>query len=883
MSLAIHSYLPLLLLIGLVPFIILLGRPRMARFPAWLRRAAIATRVSIVVLVVLSLTRPMLGTESDARSVIFAVDRSDSVSRASQEAADSYVAGAIRSLAARQNAGVVSFGRSTAIERPLEGVGAPGQVVQVPSDGTDLGEAIRLARSMFPRTGAKRIVLLSDGRENLGAVEPEIRAAIQAGVQIAIAPQTNPAPEEVLVEAVEVAPQIREGDALDIVVAVGATVSTRANVRLWLDGRLISDQAVDLSPGSNRFTASQANLKKGFHTLWARVEAERDTFGQNNELSAYTVVKDRPRVLIVAPTELEVRPLRDALVASEIQVEVRQTQAITPKLSAMRRYDGLIIANTAATAFSLDQQRTVRAFVQTLGGGLVVIGGENSYGLGDYARTPIADALPVNMNIPGKRDRGSVAMVLIIDKSGSMDMREDGTTKMHMAREAASLALESLDPADRIGVLVFDTQPRWSVAPRQLGTGPDLELVRERIRAIDASGGTEIFPALDVGFRAIRDLPSRYKHIILLSDGRSLSNADYDRLISQMRQASITLSSIAIGSDADVALLSDLARQGEGRYYFVDKARDIPVVTTKEARIASGSPVVEGQVSPKVLSPSPVLKAIAPPSIPALSGYLVTTIKDQAQTVLAPNDVRADPILAQWQYGLGRSVAWTSDLGKKWAGSWQDWPDYRRFWSQVVRWTLPAPVDPNIQVSTSHDGTNALVRVDAVDDDGGFRDGQDIRLNLQGADLRITEQRLRQVGPGRYETQVRLLQPGVYSVEAVLYEADRPSRVETYGLTVPYPAEYRAFGNDDIALNRIAAMTGGRVLRDPRASFIPDGLKYQGFDWHPLWPYLLGLALLLFPLDIAMRRLQVPADQVARWIRGLGRLIPRPADAGGAG
>lgn len=854
----------LLLLIPLLPMFFVLGRPRMARLPRWLRRAALGTRLAIVTLIVVALAQPLLGRTSDAVSVVFAVDRSDSVSAESRQAADAFVGQALQQVGEGRRAGVVGFARESTVERPLVGGDAPVQRVQVRPDGTNVAEALRLARSMLPRFGGKKIVLLSDGRETLGRADDEARAAANAGVQVAVVPLTGSQPPEVLIESLEMPSQIREGESVDTVVSVGATVETDATLRLWLDGKMISEQQVRLTPGSNRFTASQQSLKKGFHTFWARVESATDTFKENNELSGFTVVKDKPRVLMVAPNESEGKELRDALNASDIQVELRPPSFIPPRLSAMKRYDALILTNVPSSAFTLDQMKTIQGFVQTLGGGLLALGGENSFSLGDYAKTPLADVLPVTMNVPGKRDRGSVSLMLIIDKSGSMDMREEGVTKVQMAREAAQLALDSLSETDRIGVLAFDTQSRWVVQPRPLGTPREADQVRERIRTIEASGGTEIYPALEMGLKAIKDAPGKYKHIILLTDGRSLSSADYDRLIAQMRQEAVTLSTIAIGSDADTQLLEGLAKQGEGRYYYVERARDIPKVTTTEAKIASGSPIVEGDIQPKVLAPSPIVRAIAPASLPRLGGYLVTSVKENAQTVLAPDEVRADPILAQWQYGLGRSVAWTSDVKPKWAGAWLTWVDFKKFWAQAARWVMPAPSDPNLQVSTALDGSNLIVRVDAVDDEGNFRDSQDLRVTILGQSFQANDQPMRQVAPGRYELVATVEEQGVYSVDVNQVENGKVVRTESTGVVVPYPAEYRYFGVDDSYLGRLAGMTGGKILRDPRAAFQTDGLRFQGQDWTPLWPWLLGAAMVLFPLDIAMRRLQVPTEVVAR-------------------
>jgi Ca-activated chloride channel family protein len=864
----------LVLLPILLPLFFFLGRPRMARLPSWLRRAALGTRLTIVTLFVLGLAQPLWGRTSEAVSVVYALDRSESVSPEARAQAETFVNQAIGQLNDKHRAGVVGFGRDTAVERPIEGPNGIWQRPEIRGDASDLGEAIHLARSMFPRTGGKRIVVVSDGRENAGHAEEEARAAVNQGVQLSVVPLGGEQPPEVLIEALEIAPQIREGDQADVVIAVGATVETDATLRLWLDQKLISEQQVKLTPGSNRFTAGQSNLKKGFHSFWARVEAASDGFAENNELSGFTVVKDKPRALLITQTPADVRELRDALTGSDMQVDVQPPTFIPPRLSTMKRYDALIISNVPSSAFTLDQMKTIQGYVQNLGGGLLMLGGENSFSLGEYAKTPLADVLPVTMNVPGKRDRGSVALMLIVDKSGSMDMREEGTTKMQMAREAAVLALDSLDPSDRIGVLTFDTQSRWSVQMRQLGQVGEANFVKERIRAIEASGGTEIYPALDQGFRAIREQPARYKHIILLSDGRSLSAADYDRLLANMRQDAVTLSTIAIGSDSDTQLLEELAKQGEGRYYYVDKARDVPKVTTKEAKIASGSPIVEGQIQPKVLAPSPILKAIAPTSIPQIGGYVVTSIKDQAQTVLAPDEVRADPLLAQWQYGLGRSVAWTSDVKQKWASAWLTWGDFKKFWAQAVRWTMPAPSDPNLQVLTTQEGPNVYVRADALDDEGAFQSGQDIRVTVLGQAYQANEQPMRQIAPGRYEFVAPVEEPGVYSVDVSTFQSGRATRTESTGFVVPYPAEYRYFGADETFLSRLAAITGGRILRDPRASFSPDGLRFQGLEWTPLWPLLIAAALVLFPLDIAMRRLQVPTELFARAVGRWLALVP---------
>lgn len=860
-----------LLALLFLPFFFVVGWPRLRRLPAWMRRSAMGLRLLIVTLFVLSLAQPLLGRASDDVSVVFALDHSASVSPETRAQAEAFIQQALAQVDEKHRAGLVVFGQESIVRRSIDGAQVTAPTLEPEGSATNLADALRLSRSLLPLRGGRRVVLMSDGRQNVGLADEEARLAASSNVQVSVVPLGPGNRPEVLIENLDVAPQIREGDTLDIRMSVQSTVETNATIRLWMDQRLISEQPINLKVGANPFNASQSGLKKGFHSFWARVETATDTFSENNEVAAFTVVKDRPRVLLIAVNEADGRDLRDALAANDIQVDLRPPSVIPPRLSLMKRIDSVVLINVPASAMTLDQMKTLQGYVQTLGGGLTVVGGEQAYSLGDYAKTPLADILPVNMNVPGKRDRGSVAMVLVVDKSGSMDMRDNAVTKMQMAREAAAMAMDSLDPADFVGVVTFDTTPRWHVPVRQVSNG--VAEIKQRIGSIEASGGTEIYPALDLAHKAIRETRAQYRHVILLSDGRSLSNADYDRLVAQMRADGITLSTIAIGSDADQALLDSLAKQGEGRYYYVDKAVDIPKVTTREAKIASGSPIVEGQAKPVFTSPSPIIRNIAEASIPIVTGYNVVTAKETAQVVMIPDKERSDPLLAQWQFGLGRSVAWTSDSKNKWTSEWLAWADYRRFWGQLVRWTMPAPSDPNLQTVAVVDGTNVTVRVEALDDDGGFRDLQDIRVTVLGPTLQLTDQPARQVAPGRYELSFEAADIGAYSIDATQLENGKPVRTESTGFAISYPAEYRFLGSDDSVLNRIAAMTGGKILRDPRGVFSPDGLKFQGDTWVALWPWLLAAALVLFPLDIAFRRLQVPTELAFRWLRrGLFRI-----------
>jgi len=340
--------------------------------------------------------------------------------------------------------------------------------------------------------------------------------------------------------------------------------------------------------------------------------------------------------------------------------------------------------------------------------------------------------------------------------------------------------------------------------------------------------------------------------------------------LTNIEQDRITLSTIAIGSDADLKLMQMLAQRGKGKYYYTEQAAQIPEITTRETRVVSGSSTVESIFQPQVASASPLLESVVASSLPSLDGYVVTTPRTGAQVALQSD--RRDPILVHWNYGLGRVVAWTSDLSSQWAKDWLSWPGLDQFWSQVVDWGLRSPNDPDLQASYSVNGNLVDFKVDVVNDLGVFQDGLDMRARVPTADGKTTEVRLSQTRPGRYETQFSIQKAGAYPIDIVQYSGSQVTRTESTGVVLSYPSEYRDFGVNGPNLAAVAAVTGGRVLHSPAESYDREGLDFQGQDAIPLWPWLLLLAALLFPVDVAIRRLRVdPIDLVGRgWTGGLG-------------
>jgi uncharacterized membrane protein/uncharacterized protein YegL len=547
--------------------------------------------------------------------------------------------------------------------------------------------------------------------------------------------------------------------------------------------------------------------------------------------------------------------------------------AIPSNLSSMKSYDSLVLVNTPATAFTLDQTKTIAGFAHDLGRGLVVVGGSNTFGQGKYEGTPLGDALPVMSGVPGNIETGSTALLLVIDKSGSMDENEGGVRKMSMANKAAQLAIGLLAPNDDIGVEAFDTEGTMVVPVQKVGQGAHRSQLQSVVGQVTASGGTDIFTALTLAYQQIHTSSAQYKHIILMSDGNSLTDSDYDPLMRKIQDEKITLSTIAIGSDSDKNLMQKLSTKGGGSYYYTEDANKIPEITTKETRVVRGSARVDASFQPQVVSPSPLLESLAGRDLPNLDGYVVTT--PRRNTTVALQSDRHDPILAHWNYGLGRVVAWTSDFTPTWGQHWIGWANFKRFWSQAFDWSMRPAGDPNMQFSYSGTGDVVDFRADVVNDSGVFQDLLDLRARVTGQDGQPVEVPMTQVRPGRYTAQFSIGKPGAYPLHIVEYDAQhKVTRDVTTGIVVPYSAEYRDFGINQEKLASVAAATGGRVVQRPEDAYNRSGLEFIGTESRQLWPYLLALAALLFPADVAIRRLRVdPVNLVWRgWRGGRGQL-----------
>ncbi|HEX9370344.1 MAG TPA: VWA domain-containing protein, partial [Roseiflexaceae bacterium] len=651
----------------------------------WLRHGragapALALRLLTVALLVVALADPLLGRSAPAQgALVVLLDQSDSLGDAGKAALSAQAERLVSDHGGP--ASVIAFGANAVGEPP--GVTGPDPTLR--ADNTDIAAALRAARGALGEGGG-RVVLLSDGGQTRGDA---LAAARSLGVPVDTLAYAPPARPEIWIAAVDAPQTLRADEEFSITVVVGSSAAAAARLELMEDGRQMAAQQVDLTPGENRFTYQSRAGQPGIARFQATVAGQPDTFAQNNVGAATALIAPQPRVLLVESRAGAASRLRAALRRAGVQADVRRSGDLPARLSELDDYEGVVLIDVPAGDLTLDQMATLREFVRSEGRGLVATGGRSSFTLGAYKDTPLEEALPVAMTPPPRPERPPVTMLLIVDHSLSMG-GTDRVSKLDMAKESALLATEALRQDDRIGVLAFDDQQAWAVDFQTIGAGLSLAQVQERISGITLGGGTDICAALDRGLTALARQPGKVRHAVIMTDGQSFPNdrcGPYAALIERARAQNITLSAIAIGEDADTRLLPDLARWGAGRYHFAAQPEDIPRLTLIESQIASAEPQIEGDFRANLAAPHPLLRDFTPNQIPRLGGYVGTTIKPEAELVLkSPED---DPVLATWQYGLGRAVAWTPSVDAPWAELWPNWPEYGKFWAQIIRYTLP--------------------------------------------------------------------------------------------------------------------------------------------------------------------------------------------------
>ena len=727
---------------------------------------------------------------------------------------------------------------------------------------SDIGSALQLAYGLYPAGYLRRAVLYTDGVQTDGDLLAEANRAREFGVKVFTIPYKRPVPGEVALRELRVPDKVNVGEPFELHANIFSSRPQKAKAVLK-QGEAINGldgvRTLDLQAGDNDVTFKSVVRVAGEVTYQLELsDIQEDRFTENNRYAVTAAVPGKPAVLYVEGNTTRASYLASALSAQELDVDVRGPRELPSSLRELERYDFVILSDAPADAVTLTQQDAIESYVRDLGGGFLFAGGESGYGLGGWYHSTIERVLPVRMDSEKRKDEPGVAMVLVIDRSGSMSGQP-----LEMAKAAAKATADTLSGEDLLEVIAFDSSPTRVV---KMTSAKYRARIQGDIARIQPGGGTEIFSAMDAAYQDLIVTRARKKHVILLTDGQAPQGGIRD-LVQAMVAEGITVSSVGLGSGVDETLLRMISDLGGGRFYKVLDPTQLPRVFTRETEMVSRSAAVEEYFQPRVVAPADFLRGIDMGSAPFLHGYVATKMKPPPAQEILESEI-GEPILARWHVGLGWSLAWTSDVKNLWAVEWLKWPGYGQFWGQLVRehmrqkkrqvYDMVASIDP----ATGH----VKASIDAIGGDDKFQNGLDAKLEIKGPQPtnEVKKVSMKQTAPGRYELDFPLDRYGSFLLHASLEKSIEDGKggfksvtvAESYGhVTNPYPREYLALAPDTATLAQAAAVTGGKMDPLPKEIFDPAG---ETITYHQdLWSRFIGAAIAVYVFDLLLRRLRL--------------------------
>ncbi len=842
-------------LLVLIPFVVLL-RGRSKRSGGAREWTIVAARCILFLLLAVSLAQPAVRRRSDFVTTYFLLDRSASISDEMKQRSLEIVRHAIDSKKRREDrAGIIVFGdRATIEEMPSERPPGGDLFSVVDPANTDIAAAVRLALSTFPDDSQKRIALVTDGNETKGSLLEAARRASGAHVPIDVVPLKYRHDSEVLLEDLSLPRKVQKDEPFQLRVNVSSLGASSGTLRILCDGRIIGSKEVPLAKGDNVFVFSHTLKDSGFHLFEAHVDGARDGIPQNNRAQAYTIIEEESLALVAGGTAEDVAYLAAALREEGIACRTAVAGALPRDLGEWQSYDVIVFANLAAEHLSPEQMSMVETLVRDLGAGFIMVGGQNSFGAGGYLNTPIARLLPVDLDVNQNQVLPSGGVAFILDHIHCIGDR--------WSKDIAVGTLKAMHRYDQFGLMCGGQG--WVLPMESVSDKPGM------IQRIDACAPGNVNGADAYLQRVIAEFATSktgYRHAVLVTDG----NGDIvpsRAMVRTLRANRITLSIVVIEPQGgNLGELEKAAKDGGGNFYVVQphERERVPQIIIKESTRVKKGLFYEERFDPQVVQMSELLEGVGD-ALPALHGYNVTTKKSPTEVPLISN--RKDPVLAHWNCGLGKAVAFTSDASGRWAPDWVRWARFRQFWSQAVRWCQRRiPASPyQLTIGRGRAEGQAEAVIDAVDAQGRFVNFLDLKGTLVKPGLEAGALAFQQVGPGRYRAPFPADKAGGYVVNVQYAEGGKPYLMRG-GYVPPFNPEYRRFQDNEALLTTVADQTRGRVMRPGEDWFAATG--EATFTSWPVWPLLLAMALCLLPFDIFIRRVIVGIRDVVRAVRSL--------------
>ncbi|HNV69250.1 MAG TPA: VWA domain-containing protein, partial [Candidatus Ozemobacteraceae bacterium] len=718
------------------------------------------------------------------------------------------------------------FARGEEWERQLRGIDREPE--------TNLGEALEQSTRLVPAGQRGQVVLLSDGRDTAGTWEDAASRLGRSNVPVITMPLTSQAMKRDTAIARLIVPEqcfmgeeiqgrvllrCRSEQTLDVTVALGATKPER--------------QKVQVVEGLTAHSFSLKPAKVGRQILEVRAESTAAP-GSIVTVRALIQVKPLPRALIIESDEVSGRFLRDVLRQEGVDY-LSYSPASAPQelLAEIRNYPCLILNNIPKTVFQDKHQIAIREAVRE-GMGLLMVGGVRSFGLGEYTDTPIEEALPVRM--PRVTVNQPLALVLLLDASGSM-FNEPWSYLKEAAKEVVRLCRGHV-----LGIVVFNNYPYWVWPLSQID---DPEKVCYLLDQVGVGGGTIFSLPMAEGYSALKKTAFEKKTVILFSDGIPADFQAAESLLDYFRQERITITTIGAGNNINPMVLETIANETGGQFHSSPDFADLPKLFREEFKRLVGPPIAEADMKPVLKSGAGAVRGFRPDEFPEVSGINVTQLKPRAEELLVtPN---GDPLLVQWRFGLGRGMALTTDLLPNWSSRWARWDGFGKLMRQSIKELSEGARDP-WQVQVNQTGATVRVDVNYI----GDRKRRPVMLHVDRLPGGATSVPFRDGRNGRYTAEFRCLTPGVYPAHISGPDGALPGDLP---LPVNESEEWAEGITDFERLRQIAERTGGEFWETAWAEPLHPpvtGAEVRLFS--PLWPFFAVCALLLYLVDIFLRK-----------------------------
>ncbi|RIK81596.1 MAG: hypothetical protein DCC67_08080 [Planctomycetota bacterium] len=893
-----------LALLVLVPVVWRLGYRSLAGLGRWRRWLALSLRTLVVVLLVLALADVQYQRRSEGLTVVYLLDQSLSVPAQQRAAMIDYVRNSIRQHrrdAAGDRFAVIVFGRDAEVEVPPVSVNEAlhSRVEsQLDPEYTDLATAIQRAKAIFPYDAAKRIVLVTDGNQNVGNAYREARGAAESGVSIDVVPVHLEPTGEIAVEKLDLPSGVRRGQPFDMRIVLRN--DAKAGDETPVKGRLvvvrkagqreetIAEESVAVAPGKQVLTIQQEINQPDFYTYEARFVADdpaADGMAQNNSASAFTHIRGSGQVLLIENIERpgEFDYLVERLRNEDIEVTPLGSDRLFNSLAELQRYDAVVLANVARSSaadgdnvasFSDEQIEMLVRNTRELGCGLIMLGGPDTFGAGGWANTKLEEAMPVDFQIKSAEVVPVGALCLMMH-AGEIPQSN------YWQKRIAIESIKVLGARDYCGLVQWNGGDQWLWGQSQGGmirVGPSRQMMLARIDRMTIGD----MPAFDggmkmaaTGFARLDD--ASVKHMIIISDG---DPAPPSRgTMSAFVQQGVKITTVAVGSHGTLGsqTMRDIAVQTGGKYYEVRNSNALPKIYQREARRVAMPLVYEppDPMAPIVEAPQHEILRGTEAGVPPITGYVLTTVKQNplVEVILRAPEPAGKPenttLLAAWTYGAGKAVAMTTDAGARWTKDWPSWDGYDKVFSQMVRWAMrPTGDTGNFTVAADvRDGRTEVV-ITAMDDEDQFLNDLAMTATAVTPDLKSLPISIQQTAPGRYVGSFPSEAAGSYLVVVTPGGGKAPIRT---GVSVGYSPEYRDNETNEALLKSLAQLPAGG---GPAGDYVEQGLAAialaQTIEQNPfrrdlppavtnrpIWPWLVALGSCLFWGDVFVRRVQV--------------------------